>query len=227
MSRTRARADSWIARFLFTMWGRPSWDIPQAAAPAVDPGSGPLHWDSEEEEEEQDQNISQEQASREFADMLIDLKTKGRLSARDVCVLSFYAKHAGLQGPACDFAFRPSAPTGHFQRHLDSSLGGEGLLNDAYTLAVPSYDKYSLSRVVLDIPALPLHEALQAELDATPGLHDRLRASFGGRWGLVGPICGTPSCARGPYRRRCLAPCNLYRRCTFSEKGRTSCILCI
>ena len=94
------------------------------------------------------------------------VRTRGRLSARDVCVLSWFASQAGRKGPAESFAPRPDAPSGHYPGHLDTILPPSETMKNEYTLHVPSYDKYSLGRVVLETPALPLHEVLHEELNA-------------------------------------------------------------
>ena len=48
----------------------------------------------------------------------------GTLSARNLCVIAWYAVKAGVKGPIGDFAFRPNAPTRHDQRRVDSAAGG-------------------------------------------------------------------------------------------------------
>ena len=49
-------------------------------------------------------------AGGELARLLIDAKLSGRLSARQVCVLSFYAVRAGAVGFAHQLAVRRDAP---------------------------------------------------------------------------------------------------------------------
>ena len=64
--------------------------------------------------------ISVESTGVAFAGPLMDRKASGPLSAKEVWLLSFFGKHAGLTGFACECAFHPeSASTGHYQRHLD------------------------------------------------------------------------------------------------------------
>lgn len=152
------------------MWQRPraAWDYDDDVAAEGDPHPDDIG----------DDEVTPEIAGQEFADMLFDLKVKGRLSARDVCVLSFYASLAGLVGPACDFGFRPSAPTGHFQRHLDTIVGTNTKVEGAYMLTVPAYDKYGLSRTTIDIETIPMHEALNSEVENNPDVQARLVASI-------------------------------------------------
>ena len=50
--------------------------------------------------------ISVESAGVAFADLFMDQKARGRLSAKDECLLSFFCKHAGLTGLASEWAFQ-------------------------------------------------------------------------------------------------------------------------
>jgi hypothetical protein len=155
------------------MWRPSGWDVPGSSA-GDDSG--------DESDDSAEQNFKPHEAGLEFADFLLDLKVKGkRLSARDVCVLCHYAKAAGIQGPACDMAFRPNAPTGHYQRHLDSSTELNAKLDGVYNLMVPSYDKYELSRAELEVPSLPMHECLNAEVENDVSVAESFKASLRGK----------------------------------------------
>ena len=57
-------------------------------------------------------------AGRAFIDLLLSLLTCGRLSAKNVCILCWWASKGGLAA-ARDLAFRPDAPSSHYQRHID------------------------------------------------------------------------------------------------------------
>ena len=139
-------------------WDTGAWDVPPDefvfAPGAIDFEDQDDDWTS----------MSPAAAGQEFVDMLMDLKTKGRLSARDVCVLSFFATRAGCVGPAKEVAHRPDAQTGHFQRHLDTLFPPSEAMTHQYILQVPAYDKYSLGRTTIPVPVLPLHEVLHEEL---------------------------------------------------------------
>ena len=86
----------------------------------------PIGWEGIDVDDGTDADPTAATAGIDLADCLVFLKNKGKLSARDVCVLAYYAQHAGVTGPAVQYAFRPDAPSGHFQRHLDSVLGVSG-----------------------------------------------------------------------------------------------------
>ena len=153
---------------------------------AAQSSSGPIRPDPGDPDEvgpdELDLNaLSPLEASGEFADMLLDLQYRGRLSARDVCVLSFYAARGGLRGRAADLAYNPYAQTGKFQRHLDRVLGTlRAIDDDLYSLSVPGYDRFKASRADVIIPAIPPHEVLSQEVDASPDLARQLRDQVSG-----------------------------------------------
>ena len=105
--------------FLLRLMASSSWDVPD------DDESDHSAWDCESSDSEcdnDDQLPSPTQASQELADYLLDLKTRGRLSARDVCVISHLAKRAGVKGATAEFAYKPSAQSGKFQAHLDTII---------------------------------------------------------------------------------------------------------
>ena len=111
------------------------------------------------------------EAGTEFADLLLNLKSKGKLTAKDVCSLCWYASAAQIVGLANDMAMPPWSRTGHFQRKLDSVCGFGSKLEDGYTLQVPGCDRFSDDdRCPVDLPCLPMHEALQQEVDDNPSI---------------------------------------------------------
>ena len=121
--------------------------------------------------------LSPPEASQELADFLTDLKLKGKLSAKDICLIAWYAKIAGLTGAAADFAFRPNAPSGHYNRHVKSVLKLDEYVNGVYEVAVPGHDRYSMGRVTHQLPALNPHESLAMELEANPNMALELERS--------------------------------------------------
>ena len=94
-----------------------------------------------------DTDPSPDEARAEFANVLIELPLKGKISAKDFCTLAYYAKFAQLVGPMRDFAYKPSAHSGHFRRQATKTLGVEAdFLQESCTLSVPGLDKYAVSR---------------------------------------------------------------------------------
>ena len=156
---------------------RPSWDRPDAACPSGASLDRPT-WDQPGADFDPPPAAAPADDDDPFAVYLLDLRMRGKISSKDVCLLSFFAKQAGLRGEAEQFAFRPGAPTGHYQRHLDVVTDMTSKLEGAYYADVPSYDHSHNGRFKMHMPFLPLHESLQAELDADPSIADRLKASL-------------------------------------------------
>ena len=150
------------------MEGRPAWDIPTGGG---DSGA-------EDSDIENVDDIGVGDAQQLFCDLLLDLKVRGKLSAKDVCVLSWYASKGGLGGGCQELAYRPDAPSGHFQRRLDAVTWMSSKVDDAYIINLPSFDKYHASRCELRVPFLPLHESMQRELEEDPTIEDRLQKSL-------------------------------------------------
>eukprot|EP00969_Alexandrium_andersonii_P049362 2166627-Alexandrium_andersonii.AAC.1 len=64
-----------------------------------------------------------EEASQNLRDMLLQLLYLHKLSARSVCTIAYWAEKAGAVGAVRALSFRPNAPSGHFQRHIDQVTG--------------------------------------------------------------------------------------------------------
>ena len=60
------------------------------------------------------ETISAEEASQVLVEMLAQLKQSGVLSAKQTCVLAFWAAKAGAGDHVKKLGFRPNAPTCHF-----------------------------------------------------------------------------------------------------------------
>jgi len=112
-----------------------------------------------------------EEAGRELAGLLLQLHVEGRLTAKHLCQLSYYATQAGATGPVATYAVRPDASSGHYQRHLDkaANLRARG---DFYTINVPCFRG---GRQTMALEVLPPHEQLHKEVCENPGLMQQLR----------------------------------------------------
>lgn len=116
-------------------------------------------------------------AGRELAEVLLALHLEGALSAKHTCIISHWASKAGAVGPVNDFAFRPNAPSGHFQRHLDKVAGLRGNSGAFYELAVPGHTKHSDARAVNSVSVRLPHECLHQEHTLNPDLTEGFDAS--------------------------------------------------
>ncbi len=86
------------------------------------------------------ESVTPEEAGEELASMLIGLKHSGVLSAKQVCLLSFWASKAGACGQVAELKFRPDDPsTGHYSRHFDLAAGTRLDDDMFYEVLMPSH----------------------------------------------------------------------------------------
>jgi hypothetical protein len=121
-----------------------------------------------------DETQAQNEAGHELAELLLQLHTSGRLSAKDTCLLSHWATKAGAVGPARSLAKGPGAPSGHYQRHLDRAAGLRGSSDEFYALQIPGHTKHSVQRVSNLVRVVPPHEILHKEHAENPDLAAKL-----------------------------------------------------
>ena len=163
------------------MAARASWDFTDSE----DEGVGAPAWGDSSDEEGERRPLSeaekQERAGDKLANELLALlergEARGGLSARSVCTLAYHAKEAGARGFVEQLAFRPNAPSGHFQRHLDVVLSFDEETKLLYELDVPGHDRCGMERVLHKMHTLPLHEELAREVADSPGLAEQFAAS--------------------------------------------------
>lgn len=85
----------------------------------------------------------------------MSLIKRGKVSAKDVCILALLAKQCGATSPSTDLSFQIDAPSGHYQRHLTAALHLDEPLECAYTMEFPAREKHAIERTTIEIPALP------------------------------------------------------------------------
>ena len=119
---------------------------------------------------------TKDEAERALADYLVTRHVMGKMTAKEVCVIAYWVKHMGAEGPICDFALKPSSPGGHFARKVRNATNVCKLDSRTQMLSVPGHSPSTMSRVVHEIPFVPVHEALHAEMVSTVGLQEKLAA---------------------------------------------------
>ena len=120
---------------------------------------------------ESDHEVGPEEAGELFTDMLIDLKNKSKISARDVCILCHFATLAGIQGPAKKFAKAPGHQVGKYSGHVDNATRLDHMNDDdLYRVEVPATDRVYLGRTTEVIPIFLAHEVLAQEINETPSI---------------------------------------------------------
>ena len=105
----------------------------------------------------------------------MELRSRAILSAKQVCLLAFFAHGPGCCGSVADLAFAPGKQSGHYQRHLDTVLKTDLDVSALYTLEVPSYNRYEGIRGTTPVYVYPPHEAFAAEVRANASLRDDLK----------------------------------------------------
>lgn len=140
-------------RLVGAMKRRHAWE--DAAA-----SSAPHLWEVGDAKEE----MSESDCIDAFLLMLVDLTMSGTLSAKSVCLLSFWANRFHPCDALGAFAKGPGAPSGHYQRQLDRVIGWKQTPEHFYQLSVPVLRRHDLERSIFEMPVIPAHEAIEREL---------------------------------------------------------------
>lgn len=159
------------------------WELYAPTDPGYAPAGGADDfggWD-----EEVPEGVSPEVAGENLASLLVDLKLKGILSAKHVCVLAHWATLAGAKGPCKDFAAKPGGQSGSYQQRLNTFLRVEEHA-PFYTVRLPGTDPALAERTTLDMAVMPPHEAISQEVLDDPGILQRAQELAGAEeWGAV------------------------------------------
>lgn len=119
--------------------------------------------------------ITPAMAAQELASMIIDMKHRGTISAKDACILSYWAAKSGVEGAVAQLAMRPGNPsTGNYSKHFDRVVNARGHDDELYVMRVPVYQRSYDCRAVSDVHLLPPLEAADEEIRGTPDMKTRL-----------------------------------------------------
>ena len=146
------------------------WEAPEQAWEYVEFGGD----GSDEDDIDYDQ-VAQAEAGEEFYNMLIHLKGKGTLSAKQTCVLAFWASRAGAQGQAGSLALAPDKQSGKYSSKYDSVVHAGSDNDDFYSLELPTHNKFDSTRETMRVPVMPAQDALFEELHRQPQLRGELQ----------------------------------------------------
>lgn len=157
---------------------RSSWEDREYAEPA--------DVQSSDDEPPTAENLTQEESSLEFFNYVVHLKMSGILSAKQACILSYWAKGGGLSEPGSSLALPPQRVGGAFSKHFDKVVGIDLEMNsEYYELNMPSIQRFSLGRCVSVCAASMVHKTLKQEIDGTPHFFDDVAAGGDKFWGPV------------------------------------------
>ena len=108
-----------------------------------------------------------EEAGDELNHFLIQLKHQGLLSAKQACMLAWWAQRAGAQGDLF-ISYPPGRQSGQYSPHFDAALRKRLSSDDSggfYTVTAPVCRRSDGSRVKQGILVYPPHEILLAEAE--------------------------------------------------------------
>ena len=91
---------------------------------------------------------------------LIDLLLTRTLNAKQFSVIMHWVGKSGVPGLA-PYGLRPDAPSGHYQRHLNSVLGHLNDTTSLYSFDIPGYSPAALGRTTHKFHTRPPHEQLE------------------------------------------------------------------
>ena len=132
------------------------------------------------------EDMTPEECSVEFMNLLVHLQLRGDISAKSACVLSYWAKGAGLCEPGSDLALSPDSESGALSKKFDKVIGVDKEMKaqvaDVWT---PVYQRWSLSRTKVNIQANLIHLKLEQEMQTDPDF-----------WPRVDTACRTQGWAR-------------------------------
>ena len=153
---------------------RHAWEMADAAEPDVH-APAPHPWEVEadigdapaEGDEGDDLNTDTvEGAAALFIDMLLDLHFMSKLSAYQFCVLCHYAKKAGMTGDVQRYGKAPGDRSiGHYQRHLNTQLGLDGLKQTHYIFQAPGQQRHEIGRPPVNFRMALPHEVVEGEYE--------------------------------------------------------------
>ena len=107
---------------------------------------------------------SREEAGEELYLILIELKVRGILSAKQCCELAYYASMAGAVGGCTELGLRPNRQTGAYSKHFDKVVpDSTSDMAAYYQVKVPTTARADSGRIHSTIPVQLPHEAFVNE----------------------------------------------------------------
>ena len=153
--------------------GSESWDTDSGASGEDEWGQ--FAWEQSDDEEPEDRELSKREMGEAFGNLLMSIKYQHRpLTSKDVCILAHFAHGAGAVGLCDKMRFRPDAPSGHFQRHLDSVFKVKRKNTFYQDVPMPVHAGFGGARVVEQRPLVPFHEEMSLQVAEDPSMATRL-----------------------------------------------------
>ncbi len=103
-------------------------------------------------------------------DFCVDLYLVRNLTARELCIIMHWCSEAGIQKTK-PLAFRPDAPSGHYQRHLEIALPFlEAEKDSLYEFDLPSYDRDTDKLAKHTFSMIPFQETIEKTFAESPSM---------------------------------------------------------
>ena len=124
--------------------------------------------------------ISREEAAEQLGNYIVFLKRSAVLSAKQACVLAFWAKAAGVEGLVEQLAVPPDGD--HFSRKFDTAARAdvEGSC-ERYEVTMPCYRRTDHTQSSETVPIVTPLDCVRAEVEANAALPGMLEAVVAAR----------------------------------------------
>lgn len=120
--------------------------------------------DGSSDEEDVDPATDPELSGQVLAEMLVELKHHGAISATTACLIAYWAHKAGACGPVSALGTKPGQHSSAYSRAFDKYTGLGLQSAHLYNLPCARRVKYDVSRRFEALPFLVPHEAFAEEL---------------------------------------------------------------
>ena len=124
-------------------------------------------------------NVDATAAGEELFEMLVSLKLEGNISAKQCCVLAFWAHKAGACGDVSNLQLRPDQQSGQYSHRFDKVATGSPRDQNHYFVKLGRRLRHDASRAFTPIATQPIHEALAQQMmaDKDASLVEALRSA--------------------------------------------------
>ena len=120
--------------------------------------------------------LAQKSAARNSFKILVHLKMHGNLSAKDVRILSYWARGACVQRKGASLAVKSSRTGRGFSEKFDAVLGlTEAIQSDSCDVPISGMLRSTLDRTMMPCHGAYVYEDLAKNIAETPGFEKRLR----------------------------------------------------
>ena len=131
-----------------------------------------------EPSEPEQEVYSQEKAREVLYELLVDMKLRSKLTAKDSCILAYWAVLSGAEGDSLKrLAKAPGdSATGHYSAKFDSCTGLNIQDPDFAFVNVPVYNHGEATRTVRPIAAYPPQLTIEKEIASIAGFQKELES---------------------------------------------------